>query len=1401
MNSHPPLDPRLEAQLQTVARELRAAHLHRLATFRWLLTAAAVVGLVTLRSNVEGFAPFLLPALILVFLAALARSYLVARRLPLDYAAAAKVVETEFPDLKQALRTAAEQTPGAAGGFNFLQQRVIGTALQHGWRHNWAHTPSRRARQHLGAHVAALAFAAALAAFPFTQAGHTLPWLRPAAGVVVTPGNAEIERGNSVMVAARLSGRPSRTVTLLWQAGTKSGEAAMARSLSDPNYVFTLPSVTTNVTYSVRHDGGETVRYQLTVFDQPALVRADATLDYPAFTGLPQKRIEDTRRISAVTGTKVGYEFMVNKPLRAATLQDADGKPIPLVPANPEHTRFTANLTVDQNRTYALKLEDDHGRPNPAPTDIRIVALENKRPTLKLVFPRDDQRVSPIEEVKLQASASAAFGLQDYGIAFSVGAQEPQYVSLRTGGKPAVQAAFEKMLALEPLGVKPDELVTWFAWADDFGDDSKVRRTASDLYFAEVRPFEEIYREDANGGGQRQQQQQPNPQQQQNGGTNPRLLELQRQISIAIWKLRQQDKPGKDFATDVATLHDSQTQAQTLLATAQAALENPPQVAAAAEAARFMAQSETNLAAAGKETKLDPLAPAWSGAQGAYQALLQMQAHQFRVSQQRGQPGQQQQQRERNQDQLDQLRFQQQQNRYETENTPQVPTTPEQREQLQAQSRLRELARRQQDVNQRLQEMQTALAAATDEQQREEIQRELKRLEDEQRNMLTDLDEVRQRVDRMAPGDQTQQARQQLDQARDNMRRTSDQLAQNQVSQALAAGTRANQALENTREDLRRDTANRFADQMRTARQEARDLAQRQQETTDQLTQLAKNGAGSLDDAKQQELAQTLDSQRGDLTKLLDQLTQVAEDSDGTEPGLHKQVYDLVRQESQSPAPSQLQTGSELLRRGFVDQSRELQTSVAQDFNQLRTGVERAAESVLGDDTAALRFAQNELDDLSRQLRREQSPADAQAEAAVGERAAPNGGPAGGNQDAAGQRGGPNGEQTASNEAGAGQRGANGQPAGNNSQPDAQGQTAGGATPDFQRGQPGGQDGLAQNGTPGQNEQPGAQGQRNGRGQAQGQGQRQGGQGQGTGQRGNQGGQQPGDGQQVAQDDQGGQPGGGGQGQRQGGQGQRPGGQGQRNAQGQGQGQGQRQGTGRGQGQGGQGGQPGEGEALAQNDAQGQGDQPGDQNGQPAGQGGQGGQRGGQGGQRAGQGQAGANARGGQGQRGGAQGGAGGGQLANNGQRAGGGGAGGPGGAANNRGGGALGGVDQLIQDLTGPGGNNTTGPITGANFAEWADRLRTVEELVDSPQLRQQLANARGRAEDLRRDYQRHSQLPQWGDVADNILAPLNAVRVQLRQELARHDEPASLQPVDRDPVPEKYADSVRNYYEALGN
>ena len=42
--------------------------------------------------------------------------------------------------------------------------------------------------------------------------------------------------------------------------------------------------------------------------------------------------------------------------------------------------------------------------------------------------------------------------------------------------------------------------------------------------------------------------------------------------------------------------------------------------------------------------------------------------------------------------------------------------------------------------------------------------------------------------------------------------------------------------------------------------------------------------------------------------------------------------------------------------------------------------------------------------------------------------------------------------------------------------------------------------------------------------------------------------------------------------------------------------------------------------------------------------------------------------------------------------------------------------------------------------------------------------------------------------------------VRNRVAEELARRDSKDSLAPIDRDPVPSRYAESVRRYYENLG-
>jgi hypothetical protein len=108
---------------------------------------------------------------------------------------------------------------------------------------------------------------------------------------------------------------------------------------------------------------------------------------------------------------------------------------------------------------------------------------------------------------------------------------------------------------------------------------------------------------------------------------------------------------------------------------------------------------------------------------------------------------------------------------------------------------------------------------------------------------------------------------------------------------------------------------------------------------------------------------------------------------------------------------------------------------------------------------------------------------------------------------------------------------------------------------------------------------------------------------------------------------------------------------------------------------------------------------------------------------------------------------------------------------------------------------------LTGPEFSEWSDRLREVEEMIEIPELRAEVARVRDRARAVRAEFKRHSKEPQWGLVRMEIAGPLVEVRNRVIEELARRESSDSLVPIDRDPVPRKFSELVREYYEKLSS
>src|SRR5439155_20870834 len=243
---------------------------------------------------------------------------------------------------------------------------------------------------------------------------------------------------------------------------------------------------------------------------------------------------------------------------------------------------------------------------------------------------------------------------------------------------------------------------SYYVWADDIGPDGARRRTSSDMFFAEVRPFAEVFREapEMDGGGG----------QQGAGNRIQKLAELQKQIINATWKLERQrgagvppaqspvlkgragETPALNYKQDVGVVEQSQEQALEQARAIKEAVDDPRGKALIGAVESEMEKAVDHLGEASGKSSAASLVPALGAEQAAYEALLKLAAREYQVSRSRGQQGGQG-GGERAQRQLDQLELKAAENRYETRRQGAAQPKAEQRKQRQVLRRLQEVPR------------------------------------------------------------------------------------------------------------------------------------------------------------------------------------------------------------------------------------------------------------------------------------------------------------------------------------------------------------------------------------------------------------------------------------------------------------------------------------------------------------------------------------------------------------------------------------------------------------------------------------------------------------------------------------------------------------------------------------
>ena len=102
--------------------------------------------------------------------------------------------------------------------------------------------------------------------------------------------------------------------------------------------------------------------------------------------------------------------------------------------------------------------------------------------------------------------------------------------------------------------------------------------------------------------------------------------------------------------------------------------------------------------------------------------------------------------------------------------------------------------------------------------------------------------------------------------------------------------------------------------------------------------------------------------------------------------------------------------------------------------------------------------------------------------------------------------------------------------------------------------------------------------------------------------------------------------------------------------------------------------------------------------------------------------------------------------------------------------------------------------------FKEMIGDLRNIEDLLQDQKLRQKVASIRDRMRQMEMDKKRFSKKPAAEQIQKKLFEPLAELQVEISEELAKMNDTKGKVRIDKDPIPEKYEEQVRNYFNRLG-
>jgi hypothetical protein len=566
--------------------------------------------------------------------------------------------------------------------------------------------------------------------------------------VDVEPGDTRVVAGKPLILRASVRAGQRWLTRFTPKLTVRSGadERSVQMTPDGTGFQFAFEAIDRTFRYHVTAGSARSRDYTVTALFAPRVKQIDLTYDYPSFAKLAPREEKNGGDIYAPAGTKVRVRVHTDKPIASGQLA-LRGTSAAALQRTGERV-LEGELTLAKDDSYRVALTDGDGLGSSGDTEYFIRVMDDRPPDVRILRPGGDQQVTPLEEIAIEVRAEDDYGIASLDLIYAVAGRKPVIVPLKEtkgapgGGGTDLARVGGHLLQAEDLGVQPGDVITYYARARDVARGKRSTEARSDMFFLEVRPFSEefVLAQSQGMAGM-------------SGDQVEALIVAQKEIINATWNIERRAGSGAGRSQDdINAIANAQAELKTrverMVPTRRGPFRGLQAIGGQPPPRTMRAGDPVASAIAAMGRALEQLqgqrtADALTHEMAALQGLLQAQAEIRRreVMQQTGSGmGGMGRQGQDLSALFDKELQRQQRTNYETRSP--VEQTPERQDSASAADRIRDLARRQDELSQRQRELADAALAP------EEKKRQLEKLTREQEALREQAEDIARQMNR-----------------------------------------------------------------------------------------------------------------------------------------------------------------------------------------------------------------------------------------------------------------------------------------------------------------------------------------------------------------------------------------------------------------------------------------------------------------------------------------------------------------------------------------------------------------------------------------------------------------------------------------------------------------------------